>query len=135
MYLNLTFPQRAHIFDIFLPEDVKFPKKNRPYSSSILTVKANQIISILCCLLGYFSDEWVDEPILGFLSIFSTEERATIKFNFSLFLADNIHDQLFRFPTEGIFIYSLVLVYMFFFFLHSDRFPCAFQKLNQEGNP
>jgi hypothetical protein len=134
LYQKLTFPQRAHIFEIFLPEDAQLPKKNPPYSSSIFTVKANQIISILCYLLGYFSDEWVDEPILGFLSIFSTEERATIKFNFSQFLADNIHDHLFRFPTEGMFRYSSVLVYMFLFF-QSDRFPCAFQKLNQEGNP
>jgi hypothetical protein len=32
------------------------------------------------------------------------------------------------------FRYSSVLVYLFLFF-QSDRFPCAFQKLNQEGNP
>jgi hypothetical protein len=31
------------------------------------------------------------------------------------------------------FIYSYVLVYMFLFF-QSDRFPCALQKLNQEGS-
>jgi len=92
LYQKLTFPQRAHIFDIFLPKDTQFPKKNPPYSSSIFSVKANQIISIICYMLGYLSDKWVDEPILGFLSIFSTEERATIKFKFSQFLADNIHD-------------------------------------------
>jgi hypothetical protein len=134
LYQKLTFPQRAQIFEIFLPEDAQFPKKNPPYSSSIFTVKANQIIPMLSYLLGYYSDEWVDEPILGFLSIFSTEERVSIKFNFSQFLADNIHDQLFRFPTEGMFRYSSVLVYMFLFY-QSDRFPCALQKLNQEGSP
>jgi hypothetical protein len=32
------------------------------------------------------------------------------------------------------FKYSPVLVYMFLF-LQSDKFPCAFHKLNQEGNP
>jgi hypothetical protein len=116
-------------FRDFSPEDAQLPKKNPPYSSSIFTVKANQIISILCYLLGYFLDEWVDEPILGFLSNFSTKERAAIKFNFSQFPADNIHDQFFRFPTKGMFRYSSVLVYMFLFF-QSDRFPCAFHKLN-----
>jgi hypothetical protein len=59
---------------------------------------------MLSYMLGYYSGEWVDDPILGFLSIFSTEERVSIKFNFSQFLADNIHDQLFRFPSEGMFI-------------------------------
>jgi hypothetical protein len=92
LYQKLTFPQRAHIFEIFLPEDAQFPKKNPPYSYSIFTIKSNQIISMLSHLLGYYSDEWVDEPILGFLSMFSTEERVSIKFNFSQFLVDNIHD-------------------------------------------
>jgi hypothetical protein len=134
LYQKLSFPQRAQIFEIFLPEDAQLPKKNPPCPSSIFSVRANQIISILCYLLGYFSNEWVDEPILGFLSIFSTEEKATVQFDFSQFLADNIHDQLFRFSTEGMFRYSSVLVYLFLFF-QSDRFPCAFQKLDQEGNP
>jgi hypothetical protein len=84
--------------------------------------------------LGYYSYEWVDEPILGFLFIFSIEERVSIKFNFNQFLAENIHDQLFRFPTEGMFRYSLVMVYMFLFY-QLDRFLCALQKLNHEGSP
>jgi hypothetical protein len=45
----------------------------------------------------------VDEPILGFLSIFYTEEKVSVKFNFSQFLADSIHEQFLKFPTEGVF--------------------------------
>jgi hypothetical protein len=41
---------------------------------------------------------------------------------------------IFRFSTEGMFRYSSVLVYLFLFF-QSDMFSCAFQKLDQEGNP
>jgi hypothetical protein len=67
LYQKLSFPQRAHILEIFLPKDDQLPKKNPPYPSSILFFRDNQIISILCYLLGYLSDEWVDEPILGFL--------------------------------------------------------------------
>jgi hypothetical protein len=97
-------------------------------------VKSNQIIFIISYLIVYYSDEWVDEHILGFLSIFSIEERVSIKFKLSEFLDDNIHDDLFRFPIEGMFKYSSVLVYIFLFY-QSDRFPCALQKLNQEGSP
>jgi hypothetical protein len=117
LYQNLSYPQRSHIFNIFLPEDAQFPKKNPPYPSSIFSFRSNQIISILCYLLGYFSYEWVDEPILVFLSIFSTEERATIQFDFSRFMANNKQDQFFRFSTEGMLRYSLVLVYLFLFFV------------------
>jgi hypothetical protein len=134
LYQKLTFPQRAQIFEIFLPEDAQLPKKNPPYPSSIFPEKANQIISMLSCLLGYYSDEWVDEPILGFLSIFSTEEKVSVKFNFSQFLADNIHEQFLKFPTEGMFKYSSILVYMFIFY-QADRFPFALQKLNEQGSP
>ena len=77
MYQNLSFPQRAQIFELFLPQDAQFLNKNPPYHSSIFSEKGNQIISTLCCFLGYFSDEWVDEPILGFMSIFFAEEKVS----------------------------------------------------------
>jgi hypothetical protein len=107
LYQNLSFPQRAQIFELFLPQDAQLPKKNPPYHSSLFSEKGNQVISSLCCLLGYFSDEWVDEPILGFLSIFSAEEKATIQFDYNTFLAENIHDQLSKFATEGMFLVFL----------------------------
>jgi hypothetical protein len=83
--------------------------------------KGNQVISSLFCQLGYFSDEWVDEPILGFLYIFSAVEKATIQFDYNTFLAENIHDQLSKFSTEGMFWYSSILEYMFMFY-QVDKF-------------
>jgi hypothetical protein len=134
MYQNLSFPQRAQIFEFFLPQNAQFPKKNPPYHSSMFSEKGNQVISSLCCLLGYYSDEWVDEPILGFLSIFSTEEKATTRFDYNNFLAENMHDQLFKFPTEGMFQYSSILAYMFMFF-QADKFLFPMQKLDQDDKP
>jgi hypothetical protein len=134
MYQKLSFPQRAQIFELFLPENAPIPKTNPPYRSSIFSVKGNQIISSLCSLLGYYSDEWVDEPILGYLSIFSTEGSPTVQFDYNVFLADNIHDQLFKFPTEGMFWYSSVLAYMFMFY-QADKFLFPMQKLDQDGKP
>jgi hypothetical protein len=55
LYQNLTFPQRAQIFELFLPQDAQFPKNNPPYHSSIFSERGNHIISTLCCLFGYFS--------------------------------------------------------------------------------
>ena len=129
MYQKLSFPQRTQIFELFLLESAQFPKKNPPYHSSMFSAKGNQVIFSLCCLLGYYSDEWVDKPILGFLSILSTEENATTQFNFSQFLADNIHEQLFKFSTEGMFRYSSILTYMFLIFL-AENFSFSMQKLD-----
>jgi hypothetical protein len=116
LYQKMNFPQRAQIFDLFLPTSAQFPSTNPPYPSSMFSTKGNQVISSLCALLGYYSNQWVDEPILVFLSIFSTDEKPTTQFDFNTFLADNIHEQFVNFGTEGMFIYSSILAYLFFFF-------------------
>jgi hypothetical protein len=41
LYRNLMFPQRAQIFELFLPQDAKFPMKNPPYHLSIFFEKGN----------------------------------------------------------------------------------------------
>jgi hypothetical protein len=83
-------------------------------------------------LLGYFSHQWVYEPILGFLSIFSTNEKPTTQFDFSTFLADNIHEQFMNFGAEGMFRYSSVLAYLFVFF-QADKFGFSMQKMDGDG--
>jgi hypothetical protein len=119
---------------LFLPTSSQFPSTNPPYRSSMFSVKGNQVISSLCTLLGYYSYQWVDEPILGFLSIFSTDEKPTTQFDFSTFLADNIHEQFMNFGTKGIFKYSSILAYMFVFF-QADKFSFFMQKMDADGRP
>jgi hypothetical protein len=85
-------------------------------------------------LLGYFSDQWVDEPILGFLSIFSTDEKPTTQFAYNMFLVDNIHEQFINFSTEGMFQYSAILAYLFVFF-QADTFSFSMRKMDKDGRP
>jgi hypothetical protein len=92
------------------------------------------MISSLCALMGYYSDQWVDEPILGFLSIFSTDEKLTTQFDFNMFLANNIHEQFVNFSTEGMFQYSSILAYFFVFF-QADKFVFSMQKMDGDGRP
>jgi hypothetical protein len=134
LYQKMTFPQRAQIFDLFLPPYAQFPSTNPPYPSSMFSNKGNQVISSLSALLGYYSDQWVDESILGFLSIFSTDEKPTTQFDFSTFLADNIHEQFVNFGTEGMFRYSSILAYLYIFF-QVDKFGFSMQKMDGDGRP
>jgi hypothetical protein len=134
LYQRMTFPQRAHIFELFLPTSAPLPSTNPPYPSSMFSTQGNQIISSLCALLGYYSDQWVDEPILGFLSIFSNDEQPTTQFDYSTFLANNIHEQFVNFTTEGMFRYSSILAYMFVYF-QADRFNFSMQKMDADGKP
>jgi hypothetical protein len=134
LYQKMTFPQRAQIFELFLPPSAQFPSTNPPYPSSMFSTKGNQIISSLCALLGYYLDQWVDEPILGFLSIFSTDEKPTTQFDFSTFLENNIHEQFVNFSTEGMFRYSSILAYLFVFF-QVDKFSFSMHKMDGDGRP
>jgi hypothetical protein len=130
----MTFPQRAQIFEHFLPQSAQLPTTNPPYPSSMFSTKGNQVITSLCALSGYYSDQWVDEPILGFLSIFSTDEKPTTQFNFNTFLENNIHEQFINFTTEGMFWYSSILAYLFIFF-QADTFSFSMQKMDGDGRP
>lgn len=133
LYQKLDFATRARIFEIFLPENAQLPKKNPPYPSSIFSDKAKQIIYMISYILGYHYDQWGDEPILGFLSIFSTYNKPSLMFNFSQFLADNIHEQFIKFPIEQVFNYTSILIYMFIYY-QVDKFSFSLQKLDDAGN-
>jgi hypothetical protein len=41
LYQKMTFPQRAQIFELFLPTSAQFPSTNPPYSSSMFSTKGN----------------------------------------------------------------------------------------------
>jgi hypothetical protein len=134
LYQKMTFPQRAQIFELFLPRSAQLPTTNPPYPSSMFSTKGNQVIKSLCALLGYYSDQWVDEPILGFFFIFSTDEKPTTQFDFSTFLANKIHEQFVNFTTEGMFWYSSILAYLFIFF-QAEKFSFSMQKMDGDGIP
>ena len=86
IYKNLTFPQKAHIFECFLLENSEFPKTNPPYFASISPKMSKQVIYIVTCLLGYPTNQWVDEAVLGFLSVFSYGHKPSLIFNYSQYL-------------------------------------------------
>lgn len=87
---------------------------------------------MLSCILGYTLYEYVDEVILAFMSIFSPCKPLTIMYNYAQFIADEMHEQFTRLPTERVFKYSFVLFHMFLYY-QSDKFPISIQKLDTKG--
>ena len=92
-YQNLDFTKRSHTLELFLAIDSPLPKRNPPYDSSMFPERTKQITTIFSYMLGYNSDQYVNEAILGFLSIFSADSKPTILYNFSQFLAEAIHEK------------------------------------------
>ena len=101
---------------------IQLPKKNPLYPYSMFPQRTRQIIFVLSSLLGYYLDEWVYEPILGFLSTLSLEEGISVAFDYGHFLENVILEKFLHFLTKGMFRYSSILMYMFIFF-QIDKFP------------
>ena len=117
-----------------MPCYVDIPKVNPPYSTSKFLKGSRHFISMLYFILGYFIDEFTNESILGFLSTLSPSQPPAMIFNYARFIADSIHHQLTKLPTEGLFRYSSYLFHLFLFF-HVDHFPITLQKMDLEGKP
>ena len=116
LYQKLDFDNRAKTLELFMATDTPLPKKNPPYPYSTFPNRTQHIVTIISYLIGYYLYQWLDEEIIGFLSILSPHAKPSIMFNFSQFLADAIHDQFFKFHTEEVFKYTSVIVYMFVYF-------------------
>ena len=106
----------------------------RAYFTSDFPEASRQVISMLSFILGYFNDEFTDASILGFLSTLSPGQPPAMIFDFARFIADNIHYQLAKFPTEGVFRYSSYLFHLFLFF-EAEHPPIALKKMDVEGQP
>lgn len=91
-YPKLYFTKRAQTLEIFLVVDSPLPKINPPYDSSIFPNRTKKITTILSYLLSYNSDQYVNEAIIGFLSIFSDGSKPIVLYKFSQFLAGVIHE-------------------------------------------
>ena len=94
--------------------------------------RTKHITTILSHFLVYNSNQFVNEAILGFLSMFSIDSKPTVIYDFSHFIAEAIHEQFVKFNTKEVFKYASVVVYLFVYF-HRDKFPFYLQKLDEEG--
>ena len=72
IYQKLDFAKRAQTLELFMTENAPLPKKNPLFRSSIFPERDKKIITVISYLLGYYSDQWVDEVVIGLMSIFST---------------------------------------------------------------
>ena len=89
---------------------------------------------MLYFILGYFTDEYTDDSILGFLSTMSPGQPPAVIFDYASFIANAIHYQLTKLPTEGVFRYSSYLFHLFLF-SQADKFLVSLQKMDVEGKP
>jgi len=83
IYQKLDFLKRARTLELFMTDNTSLPRKNPPYSSFVFPDRTRYVVIVLSYLLGYYSDQSMDEVIIAFLSILSIESKPSVLFNFN----------------------------------------------------
>ena len=83
LYTKLDIPKKAQMFETFIIEEYHTPTDSPPYATTIFYERGRQIITMLSCILGYTTDEHVDEVVLAFISIFCPGKPPNTVYNFA----------------------------------------------------
>ena len=87
---------------------------------------------MLTSVLGFTTNEHVDETVLVMLSAYSLEKPPAVKYNYAEYIANKMHDQLSRLNREAIFKYSSYIYHLFMYY-QTDCFQCPIKKLDSQG--
>lgn len=132
LYITLDLVKIRQMFQTFIIEDCHTPIDTPPYAGTIFSETGRHIITMLSCILGYTTNEHVDEVILAFLTIFTPGKPLAIMYNYAQFISDRMHEQFTRLPTKRVFKYSSVLFHMFLYY-QADMFLVSIQILETKG--
>lgn len=65
-----------------------------------------------------------------FLSL--AKNQPTFMYNYSHFLADNVHEQFMNLTTQGVFRYSSIIIHLILF-QQGDLFPIQLNRQDEQG--
>lgn len=68
---KLTTGKLVEMFQNFISEEKNIPKDPPPYVYTIFSPFGQDIVAIISSVLGYTTNEYIDEIILAFMSIFT----------------------------------------------------------------
>jgi len=89
------------------------PKDPPPCASLIFNDLGKDIITMIACILGFSTNEYVDEMSFAYMSIFTPVQPPAVKFGYAKFIANKIHDQFMRLENKRVFKYSSILYHLF----------------------
>jgi len=103
-----------------------------PFLQVHFTKVGQLLIDMISYVPGYKTSEHVDETVLVFLAAYSPGQPPAYKYNFDKFIANKIHEKLYKVDREGIFKYSSY-IYRMFLYYQSEAFQFPIRKLDSRG--
>ena len=122
----------TELIQTFIIEEKYTPKDPPPYVAAIFSPLGRNIVSMISCVLGYSTSEYIDEIILAFMSIYILGQPPATIYDFVTFIADRMHEQFLRMSIERIFKYTSVLYHLFLCF-QVGKFPTYLAKIGHQG--
>jgi len=128
---KLSSAQITRIAQSFMKPDS--PQRPPP----ILHVWFNDIGKILMdmitYILGYNTNEYVDETILVMLSMFTPGKHPSVQYDYATLIANKIHEKFMNLERERVFKYTSY-IYHLLIFNQPNSFPFSLKKLDAQGN-
>lgn len=121
----------AAVAKTFMRADCQ-PSGPPPFSYANFNEVGKLLVDMISSVLGFSTNEHVDETVLVLLSAYSPGKPPAIKYNYAMFIANKIHDQLVRLDREAIFKYSSYIYHLFMYY-QTDCFQCHIKKLDSQG--
>ena len=82
-YQKLDPASRAKSLKLSMAPDTPMPTKNPPHLLSAFSIRTKHIIFVLSYLLGYHTDPWVEEAMIGFSSTLSPDAKPEFLLNYA----------------------------------------------------
>lgn len=125
---KLTTKKLAEMFQYFIIEGKPIPKDPPPYVYTIFFKFGHDIVAMISSILGYTTNEYIDEIVLAFMSLFTPGQPPSIMYYYAKFIANRMPDHFLRMSNERVFKYSSILRHLFLYY-KADKFPFTLQSL------
>jgi len=99
-FSKLSSSRSTQILQTFIVEEKYMPKDPPPYMSSFFSGIGKDITSMISCILGFTTSEYVDDIIFSYMSIFTPGQPVVVKFDYAKFISDKTHDQFMRLENK-----------------------------------
>lgn len=103
-----------------------------PYVHAWFTKIGKLILDMISFILGFKTNEFVDETNLVMLSMFTPGQHPTIKYDYASFIANKINKQFISLEREGVFKYTSVIYHLLLYY-QPNSFLFPIRKLDSKG--
>lgn len=112
---KLSSSEISRISKTFMRAD-RQPTEPPPFLYINFNEVGKLLVDMISSVLGFKTSEHVDEIVLVLLSAYSLGQPPAVKYNYSKFIANKMHDQLVKLDREGVFKYSSYIYHLFMYY-------------------